>query len=644
MDQKRLLLAIAISLAIMLGFQFVAQTYFPKPAPVAQTTGSNAQPTDAPNVAATTAAGTPVPAGSPVSGAAPANVAAIMPAGPTLAIDAPRLTGSIALTGALFDNLSLRDYHETIAKNSPLVQLLSPPGGDRPSYTQFGWNGPAGVKMPDTSTLWHASAPSLTPNTPVTLSWDNGAGLTFQLLLAVDDNYMFTVTQSVINHTGAPVDLYPWSRVVRDYKPADQGTQVLYVGPEGVFNDTLHQDGYNTLKNDAKHVADGQAYTETSTGGWIGITDRYWLTALAPAQNTPLTGSMFYNAISGGDGNAYQTSFITAAPITAAPGGQALLTTHLFTGAKTIHVLDAYESDYGIPNLDKSIDFGHLYIITKPIFFALDYLNTLLGNFGLAIMLFTVGVKLLFFPLANYSYRSMGKMRLVQPKIAAIRAQYKDDQTKQQQAIMGLYKTEKINPASGCLPMIVQIPVFFALYKVISITIETRQAPFYGWIHDLSVPDPTNIFNLFGALPFDPTAIYAPLHLGALPIIMGFTMFLQQRLNPAPPDPVQARLFQFMPVIFTFVLANSPAGLVLYWAWNNLLSVGQQWLIMRGAKLPNPAAAKITSSAPEAPAPKRSKPAAPSSLPLASSSTRPKRSTTSPNPEDQSSPSPADQT
>jgi YidC/Oxa1 family membrane protein insertase len=595
MDQKRLLIAIALSLGIMLAFQFVAQTYFPKPVQVGQTNNSTTQPTDAPNVAATTAAGSPVPAGSAIAGAAPANAATITPKGPTLAIDAPRLTGSIALTGALFDDLSLRDYHETIAKNAPLVQLLSPPGGARPSYGQFGWNGPAGVKVPDVSTPWHASAAALTPSSPVTLSWDNGAGLTFQLLLAVDDNYMFTVTQSVINHTGSAVDLYPWSRIVRDYKPADEGTQVLYVGPEGVFNNTLHQDGYKSLKNDAKNVADGQAYTETSTGGWIGITDRYWLTALAPAQNADLTGSMFYNNVTGGDGNAYQTSFITAAPVVAAAGGQAVFTSHFFAGAKTIQVLDTYENEYNIPNLDKSIDFGHLYIITKPIFFALDYLNRLLGNFGLAIMLFTVGVKLIFFPLANYSYRSMGKMRLVQPKIQAIRAQYKDDQTKQQQAIMALYKTEKINPASGCLPMIVQIPVFFALYKVISITIETRQAPFYGWIHDLSVPDPTNIFNLFGLLPFDPTAIYAPLHLGALPIIMGFTMFLQQRLNPAPPDPVQARLFQFMPVIFTFVLANSPAGLVLYWAWNNLLTVGQQWLIMRQAKLPNPSAAKVAS-------------------------------------------------
>jgi YidC/Oxa1 family membrane protein insertase len=334
------------------------------------------------------------------------------------------------------------------------------------------------------------------------------------------------------------------------------------------------------------------AYSETSPGGWIGITDKYWLTAVAPDQAANLTGSMSYGTVTDGDGSAYQTSFITAAPQDIAAGATGSFQSHLFTGAKVVKILDMYQDEYGIPNFYKSVDFGHLYIITKPIFFALDYLNSLLGNFGLAIIVFTVGIKLLFFPLASYSYRSMGKMKLVQPKIKALREQYKDDQVKLQQATMALYKAEKINPASGCLPMLVQIPVFFSLYKVIFITIEMRQAPFYGWIHDLSAPDPTNLFNLFGLIPFDPMLINPALHIGALPIIMGITMFLQQRLNPAPPDPVQARMFQFMPIIFTFVLARSPAGLVLYWAWNNLLSVGQQWLIMRQAKLRPTALAK----------------------------------------------------
>ncbi|MDE8346043.1 MAG: membrane protein insertase YidC [Acidocella sp.] len=567
MDQKRLLLAIALSLGIMLVFQFGFETYLPHPAPPAQITAqtSPASSDDAlnPNAGAPSAA----------------QIAPVI--GPVLPVDGPKLSGSITLTGAIFDNVVLKDYHDTVAPDSPLVQIMGRIGGKYPSYAQFGWTAQGGIPVPTNATLWAASAPRLTPQTPVTLSWDNGHGVTFELLLALDDHYMFTIQQAVINHTGAPISIFPWSRVVRDYQPVGPTSYILYEGPLGVFNHTLNQISYKTIKSDGTAAPGGQAFTETSPGGWIGITDKYWLTALAPDQAASLTGSMTYGKVTDGDGNAYQTSFITAKPLIIAPGATGSFQTHLFTGAKVVKLLDAYQTEYGIPDFYKSIDFGHLYFITKPIFFALDYLNALLGNFGLAIMVFTVGMKLLFFPLASYSYRSMGKMKLVQPKIKALREQFKDDNTKLQQATMALYKAEKINPASGCLPMLVQIPVFFSLYKVIFITIEMRQAPFYGWIKDLSVPDPTNLFNLFGLIPYDPTQLSPLLHLGALPIIMGITMFLQQRMNPAPPDPVQARMFQFMPIIFTFVLARSPAGLVLYWAWNNLLSVGQQWLIMR---------------------------------------------------------------
>jgi YidC/Oxa1 family membrane protein insertase len=571
MDQKRLLLAIAISLGIMLLFTTVQERYFPHPVPAPS------------QVQAQQAAGTPQAA---AEAGAPGTAQTAPAPGPRLNINSPKISGSIGLTGAVLDDVVLKDYHETIAPDSPLVRLMDRRGGTKPSYAQFGWTPAGNIKVPDDATLWTASAPQLTPQTPVTLSWNNGAGLTFQLLLSVDDNYMFTVRQNVVNNSGAVVKLFPWSRIVRDYKPIEQTSYILFDGPLGVFNNTLKQVSYNSVKSDGQKTPGGQAFTETSPGGWIGITDKYWLTAVAPDQSTNLTGSMSYGTVTDGDGSAYQTSFITAAPLTIAPGATGSLQSHLFTGAKVVKILDAYQTQYGIPNLYKAVDFGHLYIITKPIFFCLDWLNSLLGNFGLAIIVFTVGIKLLFFPLASYSYRSMGKMKLVQPKVKAIREQYKDDPTKQQQATMALYKAEKINPASGCLPMLVQIPVFFSLYKVIFITIEMRQAPFFGWIHDLSAPDPTNLFNLFGLIPFDPTLLSPALHLGALPIIMGVTMFLQQRLNPAPPDPVQARMFQFMPIIFTFVLARSPAGLVLYWAWNNLLSVGQQWLIMRQAGTP----------------------------------------------------------
>jgi YidC/Oxa1 family membrane protein insertase len=572
MDQKRLLLAISLSLAIMVIFQVVIEKFLPHPAPAPPVIMTQAQNTSGTSQAA--AAGAPGTAQS-----APAA------SGPRLAIDTPKLSGSMALTGAVLDDIQLKDYHETISKSSPLVQILGRRDGDKPTFVQFGWDAPANTKLPGDQSLWTASASALTPATPVTLSWDNHAGLIFQLVLSIDNNFMFTVHQQVINKTAAPVQLYPWSRVVRDYLPAEKTTYILHEGPLGVFNNTLKQISYKTAKNDGT-AGGGTAYSETSNGGWIGITDKYWLNALIPVQSQNLTGAIRYLPTNLGDGHAYQTDFITTTPETIAPGATGDNLMRVFTGAKLVDTLDAYSSQYNIPSFDKAIDFGWFYFITKPIFFALDWLNSVLGNFGLAIMVFTIGVKLLFFPLANYSYRSMGKMKAVAPKLKALKEKYKDDNTKIQQETMALYKAEKINPASGCLPMLVQIPVFFSLYKVIYITIEMRQAPFYGWIHDLSAPDPTNIFNLFGLIPFDPATLSPFLAVGALPIIMGVTMFMQQKLNPAPPDPVQARMFQFMPIMFTFMLARFPAGLVLYWTWNNLLTVGQQWLIMRRAAAP----------------------------------------------------------
>ena len=575
MDQKRLLLAISISLAIMVIFQVVIGKFLPHPAPSPAVTLSAAQHS----------AGTPQAAAA--AGAPGTAQTAPAATGPRLAIDAPKLSGSIALTGAVLDDISLKDYHETISKASPLVQIFGRRDGGTPTYVQFGWDAVTpNIPVPGDSTIWTASAGTLTPATPVTLSWDNQAGQIFQLVLSIDDDYMFTVHQQVINKSAAPVQLYPWSRVVRDYTPQEKTSYILHEGPLGVFNNTLKQLSYKSTKNAGTAAPGGTAFTETSNGGWIGITDKYWLEALIPTQSQNLTGAIRYLPTNLGDGHAYQTDFITTAPEVIAPGATGDSLMRVFTGAKLVDTLDAYSTQYGIPSFDKAIDFGWFYFITKPIFFALDWLNSVIGNFGLAILVFTVGVKLLFFPLANYSYRSMGKMKAVAPKIKAIREKYKDDNVKIQQETMALYKAEKINPASGCLPMLVQIPVFFSLYKVIYITIEMRQAPFYGWIHDLSAPDPTNIFNLFGLIPYDPATLSPFLAVGALPLIMGFTMFLQQRLNPAPPDPVQARMFQFMPIMFTFMLARFPAGLVLYWTWNNLLTVGQQWLIMRRAAAP----------------------------------------------------------
>jgi YidC/Oxa1 family membrane protein insertase len=575
MDQKRLLLAIGISLAIMVVFQLVITKFLPHPAPTPVSIAAQPQ----------AAAGTPQAAAA--AGAPGTAQTAPVVSGPRLAIDTPKISGSLALTGAVLDDVQLKDYHETEAKTSPLVQILGRRDGDKPYFAQAGWDDAGGsTKVPDDNTVWTASAATLTPAAPVTLAWDNGAGVVFQLVLSVDNDFMFTVQQRVMNKSTAAVKVFPWARVARDYTPEEKTTYILHEGPLGVFNNTLKEISYGSTKSDGTK-GQGTAYAETSNGGWIGITDKYWLTALVPDQNANLAGAIRYLPTSLGDGHAYQTDFIATTPETVAPGATVNSQIRLFTGAKIVKTLDAYAAQYNIPSFDKAIDFGWFYFITKPIFFCLDWLNGVLGNFGLAILVFTVGVKALFFPLASYSYRSMGKMKLVAPKVKAIRDRLKDDAAKQQQEIMALYKAEKINPASGCLPMLVQIPVFFSLYKVIYITIEMRQAPFYGWIHDLSAPDPTNIFNAFGLIPFDPSTLSPFLALGALPIIMGITMFLQQRLNPAPPDPVQARMFQFMPIIFTFMLARFPAGLVLYWTWNNLLSVGQQWLIMRRAARPS---------------------------------------------------------
>ena len=563
MEQRRLILAIALSIAILLGFQLLYKRVAPPPtaplaAPTAETTPPSAPPLAAGDAAAAS--------------------------GPRLAIAAPRLAGSLGLRGARLDDLVLRDYRETVAPNSPLVRLLSRPATGAPYYVQFGWSAPAGttLPLPDSATLWSPSARALTPATPVTLTWDNGAGLRFALTLAVDDNYMFTVRQSVTNTTGTPVVLFPWARIRRDDTPPTAGYYILHEGLLGVIGGRLQELTYAKAKSAGEHT-DGLAYQATAPGGWAGITDKYWLTALIPPQTSD--ESVAFRDVKLGGKDGYQVDFTPTTPQTIAPGAEAAATTHVFAGAKEVHLLDRYERALGIPSFDKAVDFGWFYFLTKPFFYAIDWLYQQLGNFGLAIMAFTVFVKALFFPLANKSYKSMGKMRLLGPKMQAMRERYKDDPARQQQEMMALYKAEGVNPASGCLPMLIQVPVFFSLYKVIFVTIEMRQAPFFGWIRDLSAPDPSNVFNLFGLIPFDPTQISPFLHLGAWPLLMGVSMFLQQKLNPPPPDPVQARMFQFMPVIFTFMLARFPAGLVIYWTWNNLLSIGQQWLIMRSTHL-----------------------------------------------------------
>jgi YidC/Oxa1 family membrane protein insertase len=581
MDQKRLFLAIAISIAILLGFQVLIAPHLPQPPkPPPQIASSETTPTQTPTVPAQ---------GS--SGAAAATAGPTVPKQvPRLQIAAHRVRGSISLLGARIDDLVLTDYRETLEPNSPDVRLLEPRSEDHPYYVQYGWSAAPGeqVKLPDNDTVWTASADTLSTGHPVTLSWDNGAGLTFQITLSIDDDYMFAVQQSVKNATDQTVKLFPWSRIRRDYTPEVAGYYILFEGLLGFVDGKLQENTYSSAKSESAKK-NGIAYTATSTGGWAGITDKYWLTSLVPDQSVASTVNFRHTSE---NGDHYQVDYVAQEPKTVEAGGEASVTSHLFTGAKVVSLLHAYEERLRIPNFDYAVDWGYFWFLTRPIFLAIDWLNGLLGNFGLAIMVFTVFAKALFFPLANYSYRSMSKMKLLAPKMQALRERFKDEPQRMQQEMMAMYRTEKVNPASGCLPMVVQIPVFFSLYKVIFVTIEMRQAPFFGWIHDLSAVDPTNIFNLFGLIPFDPTTISPFLHLGAWPLIMGLTMFLQQKLNPPPPDPVQARMFQFMPVIFTFMLARFPAGLVIYWSWNNLLSIGQQWLIMRRTHLARPGLAR----------------------------------------------------
>ena len=504
---------------------------------------------------------------------------------PRVRIDAPRVEGSISLLGARLDDLQLRDYHETVSKKSPLVRILEPAGDPQPSYIQLGWSGGEGVKVPDDSTVWTSSGGDLTPDHPVTLTWDNGQGQVFSIAYDVDKNYLFTAKQGVRNTGKTGIDIWPWQRVRRDYAPPAASYSVLFEGLIGVVDNQTHELGFPKAKSTAEK-AGGTAYEHDVTGGWAGFTDKYWLTALVPEQTAPVKSSWYYNHDDGQD--HYQVSYLAAAPQHVAPGAEANFGNRLFVGAKEVHLLDRYETKDHIPLLSYAVDWGWFFFITRPFFYAIDWIYGITGNFGVAILIFTVLVKTAFYPLAAKSYKSMGKMRLLGPKIQEVRARYKDDPARQQKEMMEVYKAEGISPAAqagGCLPMLIQIPVFFSLYKVILVTIEMRHAPFFGWIQDLSAVDPTNVFNLFGLLPFNPALISPSLHLGIWPCILGLTMYLQQKLNPPPPDPVQARMFQFMPLIFMFMLGRFPAGLVIYYAWNNTLTIGQQWFIQRGAKL-----------------------------------------------------------
>ena len=582
-NNRNFILAIVLSMVVLFSWQFffVPETP-PEPQQQAQEQSDQGPPapsaeSEAPQPGAATQPGagsTPQPEGSPTGMTREKALAA----SPRVAIDTPSVRGSISLKGGRLDDLTLKDYRVTVDPDSEQVILLSPTGAPHAYYAERGFVGAGGstLALPTAETLWTAEGQgTLTPSSPVTLTYDNGDGLKFTRTISIDEKYMFTIDDTVTNSGTEAVTLYPYGLVSRHELPKVQGFYILHEGLIGVVDEGLEEISYSTALEE-------KPATFKTENGWLGITDKYWATVVIPEQGKSFEAK--FAGFENGDRQRFQTDYLMG-PLSVAPGGTEQVSGQVFAGAKEVNVVDSYAAAYEIPKFDLLIDWGWFYFMTKPMFFAHDYFYKLVGNFGVAILIVTLLIKLVLFPLANKSYVSMSRMKKLAPEMQKIKERFADDRMRQQQAMMEMYKKEKVNPASGCLPILVQIPIFFALYKVLFVTIEMRHAPFFGWIKDLSAPDPTSVFNLFGLIPWDPPTF---LMIGAWPLIMGTTMWFQMKLNPAPPDPVQQKIFTWMPVIFTYLLASFPAGLVIYWAWNNTLSILQQSFIMwrQGVDIP----------------------------------------------------------
>jgi YidC/Oxa1 family membrane protein insertase len=560
-DNRNMIMAVVLSMLVLIGWTFLSSYIAPvanKPT-VAYKGGKEVA---LPQPQAGPAADTPM---------AVRARAVVLAESPRLAIETPRLHGSISLKGGRIDDLVLTDYKQTLAKNSPPVRLLSPGGTPDAYFAGFGWTG-QGVQAPDDKSVWTASSRVLTPSAPVTLSWDNGKGQRFLVTLAVDDHYMFTVTQRVVNASASAAALTPWALVSRTGISKDPTTWTIHTGPIGTFN------GITDYSVDFKELAGGGSSPRfASTGGWIGFTDKYWLTAIAPDPHAAINAGF-----RGAEGDRYQADVALPAQLVP-PGGTVTSTTRLFAGAKEVYLLRDYEDRLGIVRLSHAIDWGWFYYIEEPIFYLLHWLFRMVGNFGVAIILLTIIVRGAMFPIAQRQFVSMGKMRTLQPRMKALQEQHKNDKAKLQQEMMAMYQREKINPIGGCLPIFLQIPIFYALYKVLMLTTEMRHQPFALWIKDLSAPDPLTPVNLFGLLPFTPPHMIA---IGVLPILLGITMYVQQKLNPAPMDETQKQVFAIMPWLFMFIMAPFAAGLQLYWTVSNLLTIAQQkWLYSRDPSL-----------------------------------------------------------
>lgn len=488
--------------------------------------------------------------------------------GDRLIIENKNIKGSISLTGALIDDLTLKNYNQENNSDTKKVILLNPKKYEQAYFLETGWATSGNEIVPDNQSKWSVKGNKvLSPNNPVTLEWENGNGLTFIKKFKIDDQYLITVNEEVKNTSTQTVSLFHYAQVTRQQKPDVQNFYILHEGLIGVVDESLNEENYDDVQDKKKSY--------TGSKGWVGITDKYWLTAVVPEKGKNFNAEFVYD-------KAFKANYIITDPTVINVNQTGSNTSSLFIGAKEVSIVDGYAENLGFHKFDLAIDWGWFHFFTKPLFFVIDYLFKLSGNFGIAIILLTAAIRLLFFPLANYSFASMAKMKALQPEMQRIKDLYKDDKQKIQMEMMSLYKKEKVNPVSGCLPILIQIPFFFAIYKMLFVTIEMRHAPFYGWIQDLSAPDPTSIFNFFGLIPWDPPSF---LMIGAWPIIMGITMYVQQKLNPAPPDPIQAKIFAFFPLFLTVLLASFPSGLVIYWSINNVLTMAQQYVIIKKTKI-----------------------------------------------------------
>ena len=581
-DKRNLIIAIGVIFVILVGWQFLMPALFPsdeRPRRVAEQREPGTAPPSLDQAAPEMTTGADAP-----------DQAQLRQAGidsPRITIESRRLSGSIARLGGRIDSVTLLDYHETADEESPNIVLFQPRDAARPFFADFGWiTAAGGIALPQPDTLWDADRTTLSPGRPVTLHWDNGAGLSFTRKIAVDDDFVFTVTQSVRNTTAAPIALAPYSRIARfsDATESILPFKPLFIfqdGALGIFGEDYQEADYDDMRDaydaQVKNPRAGADYRYEATGGWMGLTDKYWLVALIPDQATPLHGSFEYVPVDDGQADSFQTIY-EAEPLTVNPRQTVSLTSHLFTGAKVISLLDRYEDVLGVDRLDLAVDFGPAWFLSKPMFYVIDFFNRATGNFGVAILLLTICVRVLLFPLANKAYASMSRMRKLQPEMIRLRERFKDDKQRMNTELMKLYREQKANPVAGCLPLVAQIPVFFALYYMLFVTIEMRHAPFFGWIDDLSAPDPMTFITAFGFLDWPAPEF---LLVGIWPLVFGATMWLQMKLNPQPMEPIQQKIMMALPIIFLFLFARFPAGLVVYWTWNNVLSIGQQWLIMR---------------------------------------------------------------